>query len=62
MSNQKGKSGMGSKKHAQSGYATKSPRFRFLQKLEAERQSVPDKSRIKNPKDSVQELFKKEKT
>src|SRR5438309_10906387 len=32
-----GQKGFGMTKHGQSGYATRSPRFRFLQKLEAQR-------------------------
>jgi hypothetical protein len=54
-----GGGGMGSKKHGQSGHATKSPRFRFLQKLEAEKNDRKDRSRIKEPKASVKELFER---
>lgn len=49
--------GMGSTKHGKSGRATQSPRFRFQKKLEAERDVRKDKSRIRNPKATVQELF-----
>ena len=37
--------------------ATRSPRFRFLQKLEAQKNDRKDRSRIKAPKQSVEELF-----
>ncbi len=37
MSNQKGRGGMGSRKHGKSGVAPKSPRLRHQMKLEAER-------------------------
>jgi hypothetical protein len=33
------------------------PRFRFLQKLEAQKNDRKDRSRIKDPKQSVEELF-----
>jgi hypothetical protein len=56
---QEGSKGMGSKKHAQSGHPTQSPKFRFMKKLEAEKNEIKDRSRIKDPKSSVQELFKK---
>lgn len=49
--------GMGTTKHAKSGRATKSPRFRFQQKLEAEKNERKDRSRIKEPKQSIKELF-----
>jgi hypothetical protein len=52
---QNGRGGMGSRKHAKSGHATKSPRFRFAVKLEAERNSVKNKKRITDPKSSVSE-------
>jgi hypothetical protein len=44
-------------KHGRSGHATQSPRFRFLQKLEARKNDRKDRSRIKDPKQSVEELF-----
>jgi hypothetical protein len=44
-------------KHGQSGHATRSPRFRYLQKLEAQKNDRKDRSRIKDPKHSVEELF-----
>jgi hypothetical protein len=52
---QNGRGGMGSRNHAKSGHATKSPRFRFAIKLEAERNSVKNKKRITDPKSSVSE-------
>ena len=52
-----GRGGMGSKKHGQSGHATKSPRFRFLQKIEAEKNERKDRSRLRDPKPTVGELF-----
>lgn len=54
-----GSGGMGMKKHARSGFSTQSPRFRFLRKLEIERESVKsDKKSIRDPKSSIKELFK----
>jgi hypothetical protein len=44
-------------KHGRSGHATRSPRFRFLLKLEAQKNDRKDCSRIKDPKQSVEELF-----
>lgn len=44
-------------KHGRSGHATRSPRFRFLQKLEAQKNDRKDRSCIKDPKQSVEELF-----
>jgi hypothetical protein len=52
-----GQKGFGMTKHGRSGHATRSPRFRFLQKLEAEKIDRKDRSRIKDPKRSVEELF-----
>jgi hypothetical protein len=52
-----GQKGFGMTKHGRSGHATRSPRFRFVQKLEAEKNDREDKSRIKDPKQSVEELF-----
>lgn len=56
---QKGSGGMGSHKHGTSGYCPKSPKFRHQAKLEAERNEVRAKDKIKDPKASVSELFKK---
>jgi hypothetical protein len=52
-----GQKGFGMTKHGRSGHATRSPRFRFLQKLEAQKNDRKDSSRIKDPKQSVEELF-----
>ncbi|KRQ97618.1 hypothetical protein [Bradyrhizobium valentinum] len=52
-----GQKGFGMTKHGRSGHATRSPRFRFLQKLEAQKTDRRDRSRIKDPKRSVEELF-----
>jgi Arylmalonate decarboxylase len=52
-----GQKGFGMTKHGRSGHATRSPRFRFLQKLEAQKNDRKDRSRIKDPKQSVAELF-----
>jgi hypothetical protein len=52
-----GQKGLGMTKHGRSGHATQSPRFRFLQKLEAHKNDRKDLSRIKGPKQSVEELF-----
>ena len=52
-----GQKGFGMTKHGRSGHATRSPRFRFLQKLEAQKNDRKDRSRIKDPKQSVDELF-----
>ena len=52
-----GQKGFGMTKHGRSGHATRSPRFRFLQKLEAQQNDRKDRSRIKDPKQSVEELF-----
>ena len=51
-----GQKGFGMTKHRRSGHATRSPRFRFLQKLGTEN-ARKDRSRIKDPKRSVEELF-----
>ena len=51
--------GMGMSKHRKSGHTTKSPKFRFQQKLEAEKNERKDNTRIKDPKSSIKELFKK---
>ena len=52
-----GQKGFGMTKHGRSGHATRSPRFRFLQKLEAQKNDRKDRSRINDPKQSVEELF-----
>jgi hypothetical protein len=52
-----GRGGMGSRKHGKSGHATKSPRFRFAAKIEAERNGVKSKKAIREPKSSFAELF-----
>lgn len=52
-----GQKGFGMTKHGRSGHATRSPRFRFLEKLEAQKNDRKDRSRIKDPKQSVEELF-----
>src|SRR6476620_503580 len=52
-----GQKGFGMTKHGRSGHATRSPRFRFLQKLEAQKNDRKDRARIKDPKQSVEELF-----
>ena len=52
-----GQKGFGMTKHGRSGHATRSPRFRFLQKLEAQKNDRKDRSRIKDPKQSVEGLF-----
>ena len=50
-----GQKGFVMTKHGRSGHATRSPRF--LQKLEAQKNDRKDRSRIKDPKQSVEELF-----
>ena len=52
-----GQKGFGMTKHGRSGHATRSPRFRFLQKLEAQKNDRKDRSCIKDPKQCVEELF-----
>ena len=52
-----GRSGMGSHKHGTSGHSGKSPKLRSQIKREAEKNEHKDKSRIKDPKSSVDELF-----
>jgi hypothetical protein len=54
---QGGQKGFGMTEHGRSGHATRSPRFRFLQKLEAQKNDRKDRSRIKDPKQAVEELF-----
>jgi hypothetical protein len=53
-----GNAGMGMAKHRKSGRATKSPKFRHQMKMAAEAQERKDKSRIREPKSSITELFK----
>lgn len=56
-----GTKGIGMKKHGKSGCHrgnTKSPKFRHVQRLEAERNEVKDRSRLRDPKESIRELFK----
>ena len=48
---------MSAHKHYACGHSTKSPRFRFHAKREAEANEVRDKTRLKTPKASVKELF-----
>jgi hypothetical protein len=52
-----GQKGLSMTKHSRSGHATRSPRFRFLQKLEGQKNDCKDRSQIKDPKQSVEELF-----
>jgi hypothetical protein len=52
-----GQKGFGMTKQGRSGHATRSPRFRFLDKLEAQKNDRNDRSGIKDPKQSVEELF-----
>ena len=47
-------------KHRKSGKSTKSPRFRFYEKMEAEKNEIKSKGSTKKY-NSVEELFKKEK-
>jgi hypothetical protein len=59
---QQGRGGMGSHKHGISGHATKSPRFRLMQKLAAERGTLdggpgPARRRKGLPFPSVRELL-----
>jgi hypothetical protein len=53
--------GIGMRKHARSGSHrgnTKRPKFRHTQRLEAERNEIKDRSRIRDPKTSIKDLFK----
>ena len=52
-----GRSGMGSHKHGTSGRSPKSPRLKHAMKREAESQVRVDRTRIIDPKSSVEELF-----
>lgn len=49
--------GMGAHKHGTCGYASKSPKFRHALKREAERDIRLDRSRIRDPKQSLRDLF-----
>lgn len=53
----KGNKGMGMHKHGTSGRTGKSPKFRQAMKREAEQNERKDRSRIKDPKRTVKELF-----
>ncbi len=52
-----GRNGMGSHKHGVSGRSGKSPAMRHHLKREAEKNERKDRTRIIDPKSSVQELF-----
>lgn len=52
-----GNSEMGMSKHRKSGHTSKSPKYRYQARLEAERTVIKDKSRIVGPKSSTAELF-----
>lgn len=54
-----GRGGMGSTKHGKSGYVTQSPKFRANLKREAEANEIKSKNQIKEPYDSVADIFKK---
>lgn len=56
-----GNKGTGTSKHRKSGHSGKSPKARHQTKREAEADVRVDKSRIKQPFNSVNELFRKEK-
>lgn len=53
-----GSKGMGMGKHRKSGNCGKSPSLRAELRREAEKDERKDNSRIKEPKQSVKELFK----
>lgn len=53
-----GSKGMGHGKHRRSGHATKSPKFRHAAKMSAERDERKDNTRIRDPKGSVEEIFR----
>ncbi len=57
---QQGRGGMGSHKHGVSGHATRSPRYRFMQQLEANRNQLK-KPKAKLPYRTVAEALKGEK-
>lgn len=54
---QQGRGGMGSRKHGKSGFCPKSPKLRHAMKREAEKAEIKATGRIKDPKQSVAELF-----
>lgn len=53
----KGSKGFGMHKHGTSGRTGKSPKLRQAMKREAERNERKDRSRIKDPKRTMKELF-----
>jgi hypothetical protein len=57
MSKQSGRGGMGSHKHGISGKAPRSPRYKFMQTLEANRQ--PERKRRKLTATTIAEVFKR---
>jgi hypothetical protein len=59
MSKQTNRSGMGSHKHGTSGRAPKSPKLKHAMKREAEKDVRVDKTRLKEPKSNIKELFQK---
>ncbi len=57
----RGTKGFGMKKHGKSGCHrgnTKSPKFRHVARIEAEHNEIKDRSRIREPKASIKELFR----
>lgn len=56
---QQGRSGMGPHKHGTSGHATKSPRMRVLEKVEAERSERKKRKTSTVMVSSIRELFHK---
>jgi len=56
-----GRKGMGSHKHGISGHATKSPQLRHWMKTEAEKCIRQDHRKIRDPADSVRDLFSENK-
>lgn len=55
---QQGRGGMGMHKHGVSGYAPRSPRYKFMQTLEDNRNRIK-KPRAKLTHDNVRDLFNK---
>jgi len=53
----KGTKGFGMHKHGTSGRTGKSPKLRHAMKREAEQNERKDRSRIKDPKRTMKELF-----
>jgi hypothetical protein len=51
--------GTGMRKHGRSGHNGKSPKMRHHERLLAERNEVKDRTRLKDPKESVSDLFHK---